>query len=110
MPALIGYEPRWTIERDLAADAVAVRTGVRLEVRTPGRDGSMLLDHLATARVARDHPEEASVRGETRIACRTPAGAFVEVETETLLTGDGASLTGEVRSDGDVVFEKGWEV
>ena len=110
MPALIGYEPRWTIERDLAADAVAVRTGVRLEVRTPGRDGSMLLDHLATARVARDHPEEASVRGETRIACRTPAGAFVEVETETLLTGDGASLTGEVRSDGEVVFEKGWEV
>jgi putative CocE/NonD family hydrolase len=109
MPGLIGYEPRWTIERDLAADAVTVRTGVRLEVQTPGRDGSLLLDHLATARVARAHPDEASVRGETRVACRTPTGAFVEVETETRLTGAGAKLTGEVRSDGDVVFERQWE-
>jgi hypothetical protein len=109
MPALIGYEPRWAIERDLAADAVSVRTGVRLEVHTPGRDGSLLLDHLATARVARDRPDEATVRGQSRIACRTPAGAFVEVETETLLTGDGADLHGEVRSDGDVVVERRWE-
>jgi uncharacterized protein len=110
MPGLIGYEPRWTIERDLAADAVAVRTGVRLEVHTPGRDGSAVFDHLATARVAREHPDAASVKGETRIACRTPAGAFVEVETETRLTGSGAVLTGEVRSDGDLVFERRWEV
>jgi predicted acyl esterase len=109
MPGLIGYEPRWTIERDLAADSVTVRTGVRLEVHTPGRDGSLLLDHLATARVARARPDEATVRGEARIACRTPSGAFVEVETGTLLTGDGADLRGEVRSDGDVVFERTWE-
>jgi hypothetical protein len=33
----------------------------------------------------------------------------VEVETGTLLTGHGADLRGEVRSDGDVVFERTWE-
>lgn len=109
MPALLGNEPRWTIERDLAADAVTVRTGLRLEVQTPGRDGSLALDHLATARVARDAPGEASVGAETRIACRTPAGAFVEVETETRLRGDGASLSGRARSDGHLVFERRWE-
>jgi hypothetical protein len=108
-PATIAYEPRWTIERDLVADTVSVRTGVRLELRTPGRDGTMSLDHLATARVARSRPDGATVRGETRIECRTPAGALVEVETETLIAGDGAALTGRVLGDGYPVFDRRWE-
>jgi putative CocE/NonD family hydrolase len=108
-PATIGYEPRWTIERDLAAGSVSVRTGVRLELQTPGRDGSMSLDHLATARVAGERPDGATVRGETRIECRTPAGALVEVETETLIAGGHAALMGRVVSDGQPVFERRWE-
>ena len=63
MPGLIGYEPRWTIERDPRGRRRRVQDGRGLEVQTPGRDGSLLLDHLATARVARAHPDEASVRG-----------------------------------------------
>ena len=73
-PATVGYEPRWSIERDLAVDAVSVRSGMRLELHTPGRDGSLVLDHVATARVTRARPDGATVTGKTSMECRTPSG------------------------------------
>jgi putative CocE/NonD family hydrolase len=107
-PATIGYEPRWSIERDLATDAVTIRTGMRVEVRTPGRDGTFALDHLATATVARERPDGATVRGETRGDCRLPTGARVEVETRTLVTVEGAELAGRVVQDGQEILDRRW--
>jgi putative CocE/NonD family hydrolase len=108
-PATIDYAPRWEIERDLAADAVSVRCGTRMTLATPGRDGTLRLEHLASARVARERPDAAGVRGETSMELHTPSGAVAQVETGSLITADGAVLSGRVVVDGQTVFERRWE-
>jgi putative CocE/NonD family hydrolase len=108
-PGTVAYEPRWTIERDLAEDAVTVRTGMRWTLATPGRDGRMTVEHMATAMVARERPDAATVRGETSMDMRLPTGAHVEVTAASVISGNSISLSGRVEMDRSVVFERRWQ-
>jgi putative CocE/NonD family hydrolase len=106
-PWTVGGSPSWTIERDLARDAVAVTLGGGETMRLP--DGGMLtLRQRATARVAAEHPEGASVEAEATIEIAFADGECVEVEARSRAWRERTLYHGHVAVDGCPLLDRSW--
>lgn len=99
--------PRWTIERDLIDDSLAVTMGCYQKTLLPA-GGSMSMDVLVKASVARDRPEGAKIEGGSTFEAELPSVGLVEVESKTLLFNKSVHLDGKVSIDGKEVFSKTW--
>ncbi len=107
-PLIRGFEPRWTIDRDLAGGALSVSTGSRQDIALPS-GGSFEMDHTATARVADERPDGATLEGTTAIRLELPASGPVEVETRSRISRGRILLTATVRMAGEVLCERRWQ-
>ncbi len=107
-PLIRGFEPRWTIERDLAGGALSVSTGSQQDIELPN-GGRFQMDHTATARVADERPDGATLEGETSIQLDLPASGPIEVETRSRVSRQHILLTATVRMAGEVLCEKRWQ-
>jgi uncharacterized protein len=99
--------PRWKIERDLAANAVSVTTGMTNRIPLP-QGGLMSIDHTVVAKVSEARPDTASVRGDTIMEIALDNLGKVKVHTQSLVTQSGMLLSGVVSMDDKVLFEKRW--
>jgi hypothetical protein len=106
-PWTLGGSPSWTIERDLAGDAIAVTLGGGETMRLP-EGGTLALRQRATARVAADHPEAASVEAEATIEIESADGERIEVEARGRSRRDRNLHWGRVTIDGCPMFECSW--
>jgi uncharacterized protein len=99
--------PRWKIERDLAANAVSVTTGMTNRILLP-QGGLMSIDHTVVAKVSEARPDTASVHGDTIMEIALDNLGKVKVHTQSLVTQSGMLLSGVVSMDDKVLFEKRW--
>jgi uncharacterized protein len=99
--------PRWKIERDLAANAVSVTTGMTNRIPLP-QGGLMSIDHTVVAKVSEARPDTASVHGDTIMEIALDNLGKVKVHTQSLVTQSGMLLSGVVSMDDKVLFEKRW--
>ena len=99
--------PIWKIERDLAAGAVSVSTGMTNTIPLP-QGGTMNIDHCVVARVSEARPDTASVGGDTTMTIDLHHVGGIEVQTQSLVTQTGLMLSGRVTMDGKLIFEKRW--
>ena len=106
-PWTISGAPTWTIERDLACDAVAVTLGGRETMRLP-EGGTLEIRQQATARVAAAHAEGARVDAEASIDIAFPDGEHVEVETRSTSWRNRTVYDGQVKLNGHKLIEHTW--
>ncbi len=99
--------PIWTVERDLAADALAVTLGGSETLALP-QGGTLVIRQSATARASARRPEEASVYAEAEIDIQTDEGERVEVRSRSRAWSDRDMFWGSVSVDGCLVFERSW--
>ncbi len=106
-PLAVAMTPRWTIERDLASGRVSVVTGSHQQSNLIN-GGSFEMNHVARASVPDAQPQGAAVDGDTVIALTLPSVGKVIVKTTSWIGQDGMSLSGEIRIEDKLVFEKHW--
>ena len=106
-PWTISGAPTWTIERDLACDALAVTLGGRETMRLP-EGGTLAIRQRATARVAAAHAEGARVDAEASIEIAFPDGEHVEVETRSTSWRNRNVYEGQVKLNGHKLIEHTW--
>jgi hypothetical protein len=99
--------PAWTIEHDLAGDAVAVTLGGGETMRLP-EGGTFALRQRGTARVANTRPQEATVEASARIEIAFPGGPTVVAESTSNTTRAGHAYAGRVTLDGQTLFDRTW--
>jgi hypothetical protein len=97
----------WRIERDLAANAVSVTTGMTNRIPLP-QGGTMHIDHSVVAKVSEARPDTASVAGDTTMTIDLRHVGSIKVHTESLVTQTGLTLSGRVTMDDKLIFEKRW--
>ena len=107
-PLVLQFRPAWKIERDLAANAVSVSTGSEFACLIADGSGTMAMQHLATASVARDRPSGARVVSATEIRLRTPLDQEVVIESSSDVGQHGVVLSGHVMLDGQEFFRRTW--
>jgi hypothetical protein len=100
--------PRWQIVQDPASGSVAVTTGIRSAIRTPGGDGRFEIDRTGRASVTAGRPDSARVEGEATIRLQTPQGAGVTIQSRLRVTHDGQDYHASVTVDGEKIFERDW--
>jgi hypothetical protein len=106
-PPPSAMRPIWKIERDLAANAVSVTTGMTNTIPLP-QGGTMGIDHAVVAKVSEARPDTASVSGDTTMTIDLRDVGKIKVHTESLVTQTGLMLTGRITMDGKSIFEKRW--
>jgi uncharacterized protein len=106
-PPPAAMRPIWKIERDLAANAVSVTTGMTNTIPLP-QGGTMGIDHAVVAKVSEARPDTASVSGDTTMTIDLRDVGKIKVHTESLVTQTGLMLTGRITMDGKSIFEKRW--
>ncbi len=99
--------PIWKIERDLAAGAVSVSTGMTNTIPLP-QGGTMNIDHCVVAKVSDARPDTASVGGDTTMTIDLHHVGCIKVHTESFVTQTGLMLTGRITMDDKPIFEKRW--
>ncbi len=107
-PYIIDAAPLWKIEQDLATGTLTVVTGTMEQIRIPG-GGKLQLNHTAKASVKASQPDGAKIEGETTVRLDLPVAGLVQVEAKTLISQTRMLLTGKVKVDGRVFFEKQWK-
>jgi len=106
-PWTLGGSPSWTIEHDIAHDAVAVTLGGGETMALP-EGGTLALRQRSTARVEAGHPEGASVDGEVTIEIAFPGGERVEVLSRSRAWRDRNLYNGRVTLDGRTLLDRSW--
>jgi len=101
-------DARWTIERDLARDATSVTLGGSEMIRLPD-GGTLRLSQDARARVAAEHPENASIEARATIEITFPDGERVAVDARSRIWRDRDVFEGRVTHAGCTVFQRSWE-
>jgi uncharacterized protein len=99
--------PEWTIEQDLANEALTVTLGGHETMRLP-EGGTLALRQRATARVAAAQQQGASVEGEVAITIAAEDGERVEVEVRSRATRHRNLCWGRVTIDGSMLLERSW--
>jgi putative CocE/NonD family hydrolase len=108
VPNVLDYVPRWTIERDEAANAASVTMGMSWISTIPSGGGKLVLDQSSKASVPVDRPDGAEVSEETTVDLETPSGAAVRIETRSWHSSRGISAWGRILVDGRPFFERQW--
>ncbi len=108
VPLVLDYVPRWTIERDLAADRATVTMGMTWVSHLPAGRGKLELAQSSKASVAVARPDGAEVSEETTVGLETPSGASVLIETRSWHTSRGIAAWGRILVDGRPFFERQW--
>jgi putative CocE/NonD family hydrolase len=106
-PPSSAMRPIWKIERDLAAGAVSVSTGMTNRIPLP-QGGVMNIDHCVVAKVSEARPDTASVGGDTTMTIDLHHVGCIKVHTESFVTQTGLMLTGRVTMDEKPIFERRW--
>ena len=99
--------PRWTIERDLANDAVTVTLGGGETMRLP-EGGTLEIRQHAAAHASAAHAEGARVDASAAIDIVHPDGERVEVETRSSAWRDRNVYEGRVTLNGHPLLERTW--
>ena len=103
-----GDPPVWSIDRDQANDAIAIRTAGGEQIATP--PGARLrIASRALASVSDRDPGAARVEAEAEIRLELASGASIEVEASVVATADRERYRGVVREDGRVLLDEEWE-
>ncbi len=103
----VAMTPRYKIETDLVTGILSVTTGQKSAMPIPA-GGVLELDHTATARVQREHPEQAAVEGDTRITANAARLGKLEIVTSSWFSHSRAIMNARVMLDGRTVFERIW--
>ena len=86
-PPPSAMRPIWKIERDLAAGAVSVSTGMTNRIPLP-QGGTMNIDHCVVAKVSEARPDTASVGGDTTMTIDLHHVGCIKVHTRKLRHAD----------------------
>lgn len=105
--AAAAMTPRYKIETDVVATAVSVTTEQRSAMRIPA-GGMLELDHTASARTYRDHPDQSTVTADTNLKVRVPRLGELEVKTSSWFSHSRTVMNARVVLDGRIVFERSW--
>lgn len=107
-PSIVKATPHWEIKRDCVRASVSTSLGASLQLQLP-TGGGFSLHHLATASVSRSRPDGAAVEAEARIDVEMPNGEHIKVDTRSRFTRNTMLLTGRVRINDRMFFDKRWQ-
>lgn len=105
--AAAAVTPRYKIENDVVAGAVAVTTGQRSAIPIPS-GGVLELDHTAVARTYRYRPDQSTVEADTYLKVHGPHLGELEVKTSSWFSHARTVMNACVTLDGRKVFERSW--
>lgn len=105
--AAAAMTPRYKIENDVVAGAVAVTTGQRSAMPIPA-GGVLELDHTAVARTYRERPDQSTVEADTYLKVHGPQLGELEVKTSSWFSHARMVMNACVMLDGRKVFERSW--
>jgi uncharacterized protein len=99
--------PRYKIENDIVAGAVAVTTGQTSAMPIPA-GGVLQVDHSAIARTYRDRPDQSAVEADTSLKVHVPMLGELQVKTSSWFSHNRTVMNARVALDGRTVFERTW--
>lgn len=106
-PWLKAGRPICTVERDQAEARAVVTAGVDLRLTLP-QGGEFAMRHSVCAEMAEKRASAAVITTQARIEVAFASGETVEINTRARSMLGRRYVSGEIRSDGELIFEKRW--
>ena len=100
-------DPLYRVSRDTVADQVKVTIGDHVLMRSPDQMATIELNWFATATVDAERPDAAVVSGRATVHAETGRGEF-RVRADIVISGDAATISGEVSLDGVPQVSRRW--
>ncbi|UCB46832.1 MAG: CocE/NonD family hydrolase [Spirochaetota bacterium] len=108
-PSFINVAPQWCIEEDPVNSMMKVFSSVEYQMILPWGMEIKNWRTRSTATVSALRPDWARVEGETNMLLHLPSAGEVEIHTLSWISHDRMSVTGEIKINRQLFFEKKWE-